>query len=83
MSAVSSAPAHARVEQSPETVLRDELRTTAMVWLRELIRFERTRTRILGGLVQPVLFLIVMGYGMGGLVGSIGGFDFKKFVFPG
>lgn len=67
----------------PETVLRDEARTTAMVWLRELIRFERTRTRILSGLIQPILFLVVMGYGMAGLVGSAGGFDFKKFVFPG
>lgn len=68
---------------TPETVVRDELRTTGMVWLRELIRFERTRTRILGGLIQPVLFLIVMGYGMAGLVGTVGGFDFKKFMFPG
>jgi len=24
-----------------------------------------------------------MGYGMAGLVGSIEGFDFKKFMFPG
>jgi len=69
--------------QGPETVLRDEARTTGMVWLRELIRFERTRTRILSGLIQPILFLIVLGYGMAGLVGSTGGFDFKKFMFPG
>ena len=69
--------------EGPDTVLRDELRTTGMVWLRELIRFERTRTRILSGLVQPILFLFVIGYGMSGLVGSAGGFDFKKFVFPG
>ena len=67
----------------PETVLRDEVRTTGMVWLRELIRFERTRTRILSGLIQPILFLIVLGYGMAGLVGTVGGFDFKKFMFPG
>jgi len=83
MSGVSGAPARASAIEGPETVLRDELRTTGMVWLRELIRFERTRTRILSGLIQPVLFLIVMGYGMSGLVGTVGGFDFKKFVFPG
>jgi len=73
----------ANIADGPDTVLRDELRTTGMVWLRELIRFERTRTRILSGLIQPVLFLIVMGYGMAGLVGSTAGFDFKKFMFPG
>ena len=66
-----------------ETNLADELRTVAMVWRRELIRFTRTRIRILTGLAQPILFLFVLGYGMSGLVGSTAGFDFKKFVFPG
>ena len=61
----------------------DEARTAAMVWRRELIRFVRTRVRILTGLTQPLLFLFVMGYGMSSLVGVTGGFDFKKFVFPG
>lgn len=80
---MSTMPLQASPVSGPETVLRDEVRTTGMVWLRELIRFERTRTRILSGLIQPILFLIVMGYGMAGLVGTVGGFDFKKFMFPG
>ena len=54
-----------------------------MIWQRELIRFIRTRTRILSSFVQPILFLFVLGYGMTSLVGTTGGFDFKKFVFPG
>jgi ABC-2 type transport system permease protein len=80
---VSSAALPSKISEGPDTVLRDEIRTTGMVWLRELIRFERTRTRILSGLIQPVLFLIVLGYGMSGLVGTTAGFDFKKFMFPG
>ena len=60
-----------------------ELRTIQMVWHREIIRFVRTRTRILSSFVQPILFLFVLGYGMTTLVGTTGGFDFKKFVFPG
>ncbi|MDA8101575.1 MAG: ABC transporter permease [Nitrospiraceae bacterium] len=60
-----------------------DLRTIGMVWRRELIRFTRTRTRILTSFVQPILFLFVLGYGMTSLVGTTGGFDFKKFVFPG
>ncbi|MDA8209497.1 MAG: ABC transporter permease [Actinomycetota bacterium] len=60
-----------------------DLRTIGMVWRRELIRFMRTRTRILTSFVQPILFLFVLGYGMTSLVGTTGGFDFKKFVFPG
>ena len=68
---------------SDDTVLSEEIRTIGMIWRRELIRFVRTRTRILTGLVQPLLFLFVLGYGMSTLVGTTGGFDFKKFVFPG
>jgi len=66
-----------------DTILSEELRTIGMVWHRELIRFVRTRIRILTSLVQPLLFLFVLGYGMSTLVGSTAGFDFKKFVFPG
>jgi len=63
--------------------LRNEARTAAMVWRRELIRFTRTRSRILSGFIQPILFLFVLGYGLSPLVGSTAGFDFTKFVFPG
>jgi ABC-2 type transport system permease protein len=63
--------------------LGEELRTVGMVWERELIRFFRTRARILSSFIQPILFLFVLGYGMSTLVPSVGGFDFKKFLFPG
>jgi ABC-2 type transport system permease protein len=63
--------------------LHNEIRTAAMVWRRELIRFTRTRSRILSGFVQPILFLFVLGYGLSPLVGTTAGFDFTKFVFPG
>ena len=63
--------------------LREELRTTGMVWEREIIRFFRTRARILSSFIQPILFLFVLGYGMSTLVGATAGFDFKKFLFPG
>ncbi|HVW48341.1 MAG TPA: ABC transporter permease [Solirubrobacterales bacterium] len=68
---------------APEADILGEVRTARMVWQRELIRFVRTRTRILTGFIQPILFLLVLGYGMSGLVGETAGFDFKKFVFPG
>jgi len=53
------------------------------VWQRELIRFVRTKTRIVTGLVQPILFLFVLGVGLTPLVGTAGNVDFTKFVFPG
>jgi hypothetical protein len=45
----------------------EELRTVDMMWEREAIRFFRTRARVLPSLIQPVLFLFVLGYGMGTL----------------
>jgi ABC-2 type transport system permease protein len=54
-----------------------------MIWQREILRFVRARVRIATGLAQPVLFLIVLGAGLGPLVGETGGIDFKRFVFPG
>ncbi|HEY3239048.1 MAG TPA: ABC transporter permease [Acidimicrobiia bacterium] len=63
--------------------LPDEGRTVAMVWQRELLRFVRARIRIATNFVQPVLFLLVLGAGLGPLVGTTGGVDFKQFVFPG
>ena len=63
--------------------LSEELRTVGMVWERELIRFFRTRARVLSSFIQPILFLFVLGYGMSTLVGTTAGFDFKKFLFPG
>jgi ABC-2 type transport system permease protein len=63
--------------------LPDEGRTVAMVWQRELLRFMRARIRIATNFVQPVLFLVVLGAGLGPLVGETGGVDFKQFVFPG
>jgi ABC-2 type transport system permease protein len=63
--------------------LPDEGRTVAMVWQRELLRFVRARIRIATNFVQPVLFLVVLGAGLGPLVGETGGVDFKQFVFPG
>jgi ABC-2 type transport system permease protein len=60
-------------------------RTIGMVWQRELIRLRRTPTRIITGLAQPIIFLFIMGSGLGGLIegGVPGGFDYEEFLFPG
>ncbi len=60
-------------------------RTIAMVWRRELIRLRRTPTRIVTGLAQPVIFLFIMGAGLGTLIQTdpTAGFDYQEFLFPG
>src|SRR5665213_481345 len=82
MTTVSSPSPTIQVD-TRDTLLSDEIRVAGMVWERELIRYTRNRTRIVSGLIQPVLFLFVLGYGMSSLVGTTGGFNFRQFVFPG
>mgnify|MGYP000909922521 CR=1 FL=1 len=61
-----------------------DYRAVKVVLQRELIRFGQDRTRILSALVQPVLFLFVLGTGLSSLTeGSTGGVDLRTFMFPG
>jgi ABC-2 type transport system permease protein len=66
----------------PAAGLRHQVRAATVVWQREMIRFGRDRSRIVSSLVQPVLFLFVLGSGLASLV-STGGVDFRTFLFPG
>lgn len=63
--------------------LRHELRATSMVWRREMIRFGRDRARMFAMLLQPLLFLFVMGTGLSSVVDTGGAFDFRTFLYPG
>jgi ABC-2 type transport system permease protein len=63
--------------------LRHELRATSMVWRREMIRFGRDRARMSAMLLQPLLFLFVMGTGLSSVVETGGSFDFRTFLYPG
>jgi ABC-2 type transport system permease protein len=61
-----------------------DVRAIKIVLHREILRFVNDRTRMLSMLVQPVLWLFVMGTGLGSLVqGSIPGIDFRTFMYPG
>jgi ABC-2 type transport system permease protein len=69
----------------PERGFRQDLRAVRIVWYRELIRFKSDRLRFVTSLVQPVLFLFVLGTGLGELAGRglPPGISFKTFVYPG
>jgi ABC-2 type transport system permease protein len=69
----------------PERSVRHDLRAVSIVWRRELIRFRTDRLRAITSLVQPVLFLFVLGTGLSGLAshGLPSGVDFKTFIYPG
>jgi ABC-2 type transport system permease protein len=68
----------------PARSTRSELRAIKVVWKRELIRFRRDRLRILTSLMQPFLFLFVLGTGLSSLASAgTHGVNFKTFVYPG
>lgn len=53
------------------------------IWLREIKRFLRAKSRIVGLIVMPLLFLVGLGYGLNKLVPSIGGVSYFTFLVPG
>src|SRR5437764_13633071 len=72
-----------RVDVPPHSIA-SELRAIRIVWRRDLIRFVNDRIRIAASLVQPLLFLFVMGSGLQRL-SSAGthGINLKTFIYPG
>jgi ABC-2 type transport system permease protein len=80
---MTAAAAPIRVVVPPRSV-RSELRAIRIVFRRELIRFANDRMRIVTSLVQPLLFLFVLGSGLQQLSRSgTHGVDLKTFIYPG
>jgi ABC-2 type transport system permease protein len=81
---VASAPAEVVRVTVPQRTFRSELRAIKIVWRRELIRFRSDRIRIATSLVQPLLFLFVLGSGLQGLAAAgTHGVELKTFIYPG
>jgi ABC-2 type transport system permease protein len=82
VSATATAPV-IRVTVPPRS-LHSELRAIRIVFRRELIRFANDRLRIVTSLVQPLLFLFVLGSGLQQL-SQFGthGVDLRTFIYPG
>ncbi|MEU6040359.1 ABC transporter permease [Actinomadura sp. NPDC047616] len=82
----TTAPQVVRV-RVPERSVRHDLRAVKIVLHRELIRFWRDRMRMVANLMQPVLWLLVMGTGLSNLMavgqGPAGDVDLRTFIFPG
>jgi ABC-2 type transport system permease protein len=76
-------PHVARVVVPPRS-WRSELRAIRIVFRRELIRFRSDRLRMATSLIQPLLFLFVLGSGLQQLSqAGTHGVDLKTFIYPG
>jgi ABC-2 type transport system permease protein len=68
----------------PAGSLRGDLRAIKIVWQRELIRFSKDKLRMVTSLVQPFLFLFVLGTGLSHLASAgTHGVNLRTFVYPG
>lgn len=57
--------------------------TIYILWLRQLKRYIRSRSRIIGSLGQPALFLFALGFGFGPIFQKAGGGNYMDFLAPG
>jgi ABC-2 type transport system permease protein len=81
---MSAAIADVVAVRVPERSWHSELRAVKTICHRELIRFLTNRAQMAMALIQPLLFLFVLGSGLESLsAASTGGVDLKTFIFPG
>jgi ABC-2 type transport system permease protein len=81
---MSAAVADVVAVRVPERTWHSEARAVRTVVRRDLIRFLGNRAQTMMWLVQPLLFLFVLGSGLQSLsAASSGGVDLKTFIFPG
>ncbi len=57
--------------------------TIYIIWLRQLKRYWRSKSRIIGSIGQPLLFLIALGFGLGPVYSKAGQGDYIQFLAPG
>jgi ABC-2 type transport system permease protein len=76
-------PTRVTAVRVPNRTTGGEFRAIKIVFYRELLRFFNDRIRIVTALVQPVLFLFVLGSGLGTLVHLGPGISLRTFFYPG
>lgn len=54
-----------------------------ILWLRQMRRYVRSRSRVFGAIGQPLLFLLALGYGVGSVYKQAGQGDYLQFLVPG
>lgn len=53
------------------------------IWLRNMIRYYRSKSRMIGSLAQPLIFFLVLGFGLNSALKMPGGGSYLEFIIPG
>jgi ABC-2 type transport system permease protein len=59
------------------------MRELYILWLRQIKRYFRSKSRIVGAIGQPLLFLLALGYGLGSVYKQAGRGNYLEFLVPG
>ena len=60
-----------------------DLRVVAVMWRRELVRYRRDRSQIFGAVSRTVLWLVILGFGLGATLKEIEGYTYAQYILPG
>ncbi|MFH1234586.1 MAG: ABC transporter permease [Candidatus Diapherotrites archaeon] len=60
-----------------------EIEGIYILWKRELLRFYRSKSRIIGSLGMPFFFLAILGTGLNNVFPMEGGMNYMQFIAPG
>jgi ABC-2 type transport system permease protein len=58
-------------------------RVVGAMWRRELLRYRRDRSQIFGAVSRTVLWLIILGFGLGAALRDIEGYTYAQYILPG
>jgi ABC-2 type transport system permease protein len=60
-----------------------DLRVIGTMWRRELLRWRRDRSQLFGGFSRTVLWLLILGFGLGAALRQIEGYSYAQYILPG
>ncbi|MBL1828589.1 hypothetical protein ELE35_30045, partial [Klebsiella pneumoniae] len=69
--------------RSPARAFPLEPAVVWVMWRRELLRYARDRSQVFGGLSRTVLWLVILGFGLGASFRDIEGYTYAQYIFPG
>jgi ABC-2 type transport system permease protein len=54
-----------------------------VMWQREMLRFFRDRSQIFGAISRTILWLLILGFGLGAALREVEGYTYAQYVLPG
>lgn len=54
-----------------------------VMWWREIIRYRRDRSQIFGAVSRTLLWLVILGFGLGATLKEIEGYTYAQYILPG